>query len=188
MATINYRIEKEIFVPEKNYFKTEWVSIQRDETEYELASEVEINKWSRRGFISMCGGIIVGFALLFIFGILGSINSLFYIGCAAGAVMLFGGILLTHGWFWEKEKELCEAYNKWYKEHESELWVEASAEVKAYNEEQHRIAEAWRANHPLEEKIRACLADPLSSVDIANLARYYAEEYIKENVSRETLD
>ena len=185
MAAIKHQIEKETFVPEKNYFKTEWVSIQRDETEYELISEAEIDRWSRRGFISLCVGVIAGFAMLLIFGILGSINSWFYVGCGAGAAVLLGGIMLTHGWFWEKEKELCEAYNIWYKEHENELWAEASAEVKAYNEEQHRIAEVWRASHILEEKIRACIKDPLSSVDIANLARYYAEFYLKERQNEE---
>ena len=52
-------------------------------------------------------------------------------------------------------------------------------EVQAWNDEQERIAEEWRAAHPLEEKIRACIKDPMSSVEVANLARYYAEEYLK---------
>ena len=36
-----------------------------------------------------------------------------------------------------------------------------------------------RAEHPFEEKIRACIKDPNSSVDIADLARYYALDYLK---------
>jgi len=63
----------------------------------------------------------------------------------------------------------------------------ATEDLRAYNDKQKKIAETWRAEHPLEEKIRACLRDPMSSVDIANLARYYAEEYVKEGVSHETV-
>ena len=50
-------------------------------------------------------------------------------------------------------------------------------EIKKYNEEQERIAEAWRAEHPFEEQIRQCLLDPKSSVDIAKAAIIYVENY-----------
>ena len=181
MATINWQVEKETFIPEKNYFKTEWVKISREETTEELELENERYKWERRGFISLIIGLLGGFIFLITFGSLGgAINPYFYWGCLPGGLLLAYGIFLPHGWFWEKEQELAYAYQDWYKEHEEELWAEACKEVDAYNAEQHRIAEAWRAEHPLEEKIRACLLDPKSSVDVANLARYYAEEYLKE--------
>ena len=45
-------------------------------------------------------------------------------------------------------------------------------------EEQKKICELWRAQHPFEEAIRKA-QESKSSVDIAELARYYAEHYIK---------
>lgn len=182
MATINWQVEKETFIPEKNYFKTEWVRISREETAEELELDNKRYKWERLGFLSLFLGMFGGFILTIVFGVIGSYsgNPWFHIGTAIGIAMIFGSIFLTHGWFWEKEKEAAEAMRSWYEYHEKELWAEAMQEVDTYNEEQHRIAEAWRAEHPLEEKIRACLLDPKSSVDIANLARYYAEEYLEE--------
>ncbi len=182
MATIYWQVEKETFVPEKNYFKTEWVKISREETSQEIELENERYKWSNHGFYTLFIGLFGGFIALITFGALGeAVHHYFYWGCLPGGLMVVCGIFLPHAWFWEKEKELYYAYQDWSKEHEVELWKEARKEVDAYNTEQHQIAEAWRAAHPLEEKIRACLLDPKSSVDVANLARYYAEVYLKEN-------
>ena len=77
------------------------------------------------------------------------------------------------------EQEYSEELRDYRQEHEEELWAEATKDLKAYNEEHKKIAEACRAEHPLEEKIRACIKYPMSSVDIANLARYYAEVYLE---------
>lgn len=181
MATINWQVEKETFVPEKNYFKTEWVKISREETAEELRLENERYKWDYRGLLSLITGLFGGFIFLIVFGILGdAINPYFYWGCLPGGLLLACGIFLPHGWFWEKEKELAYAYQDWYKEHEEELWAEARKEVDAYNAEQHRIAENWRAAHPFEEYIRACIKDPNSSVAIAEAAKYYAERYMNK--------
>jgi hypothetical protein len=91
-----------------------------------------------------------------------------------------GGIIFANAVCWPNEQKYSEELLNYRQEHEEELWAEATKDLKVYNEDQKRIAEAWRAEHPLEEKIRACIKDPMSSVDIANLARYYAEVYIKE--------
>ena len=95
------------------------------------------------------------------------------IGCLIGC-LIFANVVCC-----PKEQEWADIHRKWHDEHDEELWAEAIRPIKEYNEEQKRIAEAWRAEHPLEEKIRACLLDPISSVDVANLARYYAEVYLK---------
>lgn len=180
MATIYCTVEKKTFVPEKNDFNVELVSIEREETFYELENKLKCYKFDRSGMLSLLIGIFGGFAVLLIFGLLGAnIDPRLYFGCIVGLIMILGGIFLAHGWLWEKEKECCEAYNDWYNKHEKELWAEAVKDVKAYNEEQYRIAEAWRAEHPLEEKIRACLLDPKSSTEIANLVRFCAQEYFK---------
>ena len=181
MATAVRQIKKKTFDPEKNYFNCEWVTVKREETLYEQELFAEAYKWSRRGFLTLFIGLFGGFLVLTVFGSLGSIlNPYLYWGCLPGGIMAFCGALLPSGYFWEKEHESHYAYLDWQKEHEEELWAEATKEVRAYNEEQERIAEAWRTEHPLEEKIRACLLDPKSSVDVANLARYYAEVYLKE--------
>ena len=75
--------------------------------------------------------------------------------------------------------------NAYQKEHDVWNSPELVKEVNAYNAEQERIAAEWRAKHPLEEKIRACLKDPNSSVEIADLARFYAAEYIRMEANNE---
>ena len=118
---------------------------------------------------------------LIAFGILGSLSSSwFYFGAGFGAVLFIGGIIFANAVCWPKEQQYSEELRKYRTDHEEELWAVATADIRLYNEEQKKIAELWRAVHPLEEKIRACLKDPMSSVDIANLARYYAEIYLTE--------
>lgn len=181
MTTVTWHVDKKTFVSEKNYFKTESVKITREKTAEELKFTDAQYKWSARGFWTLFIGLFGGFIVAFVFGALGSaINSSFYWGCLPGGFMIICGIFLPHGWFWEKEKEVYRAWQDWYNEHEEELWAEARKEIDAYNAEQEKIAEAWRAEHVFEEKIRACLLDPKSSVEIADLARYYALEYLKE--------
>jgi hypothetical protein len=116
------------------------------------------------------------------FGTLGSLfSSWLYFGAGFGAVLFMGGIIFANAVCWPKEQQYLEELRKYREDYENVLWAVATQELRAYNEEQKKIAEAWRAEHPLEEKIRACLRDPMSSVDIANLARYYAEVYLTEN-------
>lgn len=181
MAIAVRQIEKKTFNPEKNYFNCERVTVKREETPYEQELFAEMHKWSQRGFLTLFIGLFGGFLVLITFGTLGGILTPYlYWGCLPGGLMVLCGGFLPTGYFWEKEHESYYAYLDWQKEHEEELWAEATKDIRAYNEEQERIAEAWRAEHPLEEMIRVCLKDPNSSVDIANLARYYAEVYIKE--------
>ena len=80
----------------------------------------------------------------------------------------------------EKSEQISEELHKWQKE--NDIWTTPEVlEIRAYNEEQHRIADAWRAEHPFEEHIRACLLDMNNSVAIAEAAKYYVEQCIKTN-------
>lgn len=183
------QVEKKTFNPEKNYFNCEWVTVEREKTLYEQELLAEAYKWSRRGFLTLFIGLFGGFLVLTVFGSLGGIiNPYLYWGCLPGGIMLLCGVLLPNSYFWEKEHESHYTYLDWQKEHEDELWAEVTKDIRAYNEEQERIAKAWRAEHPLEEMIRVCLKDPNSSVDIANLARYYAVEYLRMENENEAVD
>lgn len=182
MATIHHYFDKDTFIFEKNYFSTEKIKCSRDENEIEMQLVDKSYKWANIGFYSISCGCLSGFILMLLFGALGSlINSWYFVGAFFGFVLFVGGIIFANTVCWPKENEYNEKYREYYMEHEDELWAEATKELRAYNEEQKKVAETWRAEHPLEEKIRACLKDPKSSVDIANLARYYAEIYLKEN-------
>lgn len=182
MSTVNLVVEKKTFVPEKNYFSCENVRISREETAKEIELWNNMVNWDHRGMAA------IGLGLLFciIFGITFSCiaaatgQSLFYLGIIAGTALFISSVIFANTVCWPKERECEDLRRKWHTEHDDELWAEATKPIKEYNEEQEKIAEAWRAEHPLEELIRACIKDPLSSVEVANLARYYAEVYIKE--------
>ena len=183
------RLEKKTFNPAKNYFDVEEAIIKRPSTDIEKELSNKIDKYSTCGFITIFIGIILAIACAIIFGVLAeTVHIAFGVAAFAGVLVFFiGGIVFARQYFWEHEHKYSEELCTYHKEHDEELWAEYEAEIKAYNEEQDKIAEAWRDEHPLEEKIRACIKDPKSSVEIADLARYYAIEYLKE-VSRETLD
>lgn len=185
MVTVCEYFEKETFEPDKNYFSIEKVRCARPRTEPETQLREQSYKWSCIGFRCIGWGCLVGLIFMLTFSVLAAcFSGWFYAGTAVGAMIFVGGIIFANAMCWPREQKYSEELAAYRTEHEEELWAEATKELKAYNAEQHRIAEAWRAEHPLEEKIRACLRDPMSSVDIANLARYYAEEYIKEDSSR----
>ena len=181
MATVNLVIEKKTFIPEKNYFKCDNVRVSRDETPKEIELWNNIVNWSNRGFVAIGIGVLLSIIFCISFGIWSNTNPWAYIGVVFGGFSFIGGIVFANAVCWPKEHEASDIYRKWQDEHEDELWAEASKPIKEYNDEQEKIAETWRAEHPLEELIRACIKDPISSVDVANLARYYAEAYIKGN-------
>jgi hypothetical protein len=187
MAIVCHYVDKETFEPEKNYFSIEKVQVSREETSEELELWDKAARWSSVGFLCIGWGCLIGLIFMITFGTLGSLVSpWFYIGAAVGGILFVGGIVFANAVCWPKEQEAHSVFQQYHKDHEEELWAEATAEVRAYNEKQHEIAKAWRAEHPLEEKIRACIKDPNSSVEIADLARYFASEYVKE-VSHETV-
>ena len=189
MATIKHQFEKETFIPEKNYFKCEWVTLYREETDEEIDLYNTAANWESCGPVVVAVGALLALICGIVFGMLSNQNSWFLVGVVFGFVCLIGAVIFTNIVCAPKELQAREALERWHKEHDEELWADAYAPVLAYNEEQHRIAAEWREQHPLEEKIRACLADPKSSVDIAELARYYADKYIKEDSTRgETVD
>lgn len=182
MAIREWQERKETFNPEKNYFDITYENVSRE-------TSAEEDSLERRSDRLNTLGIILGifFILTALFGgiILGSLK--FWV---AFCVVFFGsiaGIVISLYVLLGKAQEYEIALENYTKEHD--VWNTPEVqEIKRYNKEQNEFAAKWRADHPLEEKIRACLLDRESSVDIANLARYYAEEYLKEYVSRETLD
>ena len=180
MATIQHQFEKETFVPEKNYFKCDWVTVSREETEEEIKLYNAAINWDYYGMAAIGVGVILALLCGIVFGVLSNSNPWFMVGDIFSFACLFGSVIFANTVCWPREHAAKEALKDWHKENDEKLWADAYAPILAYNEEQHRIAEAWRAEHPFEEKIRACIKDPNSSVDIADLARYYAEVYIKE--------
>lgn len=182
MGKLYQYFDKDTFVPEKNYFSTESVRCEREETAEEERLWDLSYKWTTIGWNCIGWGCLIGFIGAITFGCLGGMleQPLWYIGAGLCITLFLGVIIFANAVCWPKEHKYAQEHKAYTKEHEEELWKEARKELDAYNAEQKRIAEAWRAEHPLEERIRACLRDPMSSVDIANLARYYAEEYIKE--------
>jgi hypothetical protein len=186
MAYLN--AEKKTFNPDTNYFIIDKVQYERELTLYEDELWDKREKCSTRGFWFIGLGLLVGITCLITFGSLMAISTWFVIGAIFGAVCFAGGFIFAHGYFWTKEQHYAEELREWQREHEEELWADQLAEIRAYNEEQEKIAEAWRAEHPFEEHIRTCIKDHNSSVAIAVAAKYYAENYLKEGVSRETVD
>lgn len=180
MAAINLVIEKKTFIPEKNYFKSDIVRVSREETDKEIELWNNVVSWSNRGFAAIGIGILLCLLICIPCGCWSNTNPWAYLGIGIGVASFFGGIIFANTVCWSKEHKASDIYRKWKDDHEEELWAEASKPIKEYNAEQEKIAEAWRAEHPLEEMIRACIKDPMSSVDVANLARYYADVYIKE--------
>ena len=180
MATVSLVIEKKTFIPEKNYFKCDNVQVSREETPKEIELWNKSVTWANRGFAAIGIGVLLSIIFGISFGIWSNTNPWAYIGVAVGIASFLGGIIFANVVCWSKEHEAYDLYRKWRDEHDEELWAEASRPIKEYNDEQEKIAETWRTEHPLEELIRACIKDPISSVDVANLARYYAEVYIKE--------
>ena len=172
--------DKKTFVPEKNYFSIESVKCEREETPEEIELWNRSVTWANRGFAAIGIGVLWSIILCIGFGLWANFNPWAYIGVGVGIASFLGGIIFANTVCWPRERKAYDIYSKWREEHDEELWVDIIRPIKEYNEEQQRIADAWRAEHPLEEKIRACLLDPKSSVEVANLARYYAEVYLKD--------
>lgn len=189
MATIYQYFDRDTFEPTKNYFSVEKVKCGRQRTAHETHLFDMAHQWSSIGFHCIGWGCLIGLIFMITFSVLAAcFSDWFYAGTTIGAILFVGGIIFANAVCWPKEQKYSEELQKYRTEYENVLWEAATAELRAYNDEQKKIAEAWRAEHPLEEKIRACLKDPMSSVDIANLARYYAEEYIKDGSSYENMD
>lgn len=177
MATREWQQKKETFNTEKNYFDITYVTVSRETSEEEDRLERISNRLDTWGIIlgvlfagiALFGGIVLGtLELWFAFWIVLLI-------CVAGIIVSLVVLL-------NKSQEYAIKLDMYVNEHD--VWNTPEVqELEKYNKEQNEIAAKWRAEHPLEEKIRACLLDPKSSVDVANLARYYAEEYLKEKAN-----
>lgn len=177
MAIIKWQVRRETFKPDKNYFYVDTVEVSRETSE----EEDRLNKLSSR--YDVCGVAI---------GILGIVICLFgsislgalHLWAACGISLVVGILSIFIGFCVLINKGLdCDRkLDKFQREHD--VWNTPEVqEIERYTKEQNELAAKWRAEHPLEEKIRACLLDPKSSVDIANLARYYAETYLKEKTN-----
>ena len=176
MAKIYRTINKETFIPEKNYFKVEKIEVYREETPeevlYEKKSKVYVTSaWS----IGFFGGATIFVASI----VLGSFGLL--LPCF-GLVLLLIPLFIIVKKLFDTSDSYEEKLNKFDNEFGAKLWDEATAEIYEYNKQQHKIAKEWRAQHPFEEKIRAVLDDPLSSVEIAEMAYFFAENYLKEKL------
>lgn len=172
--------EKKTFNTDTNYFTVEQVRYERELTPYEDELWDRREKCSSRGFKSIGFGALIGMICFITFGSLMTISAWFVIGAIFGAVCFCGGFILGHCYFFEREQKCAEELRAYRDEYEEALWAAELAEVRAYNEEQEKIAEAWRAEHPFEEYIRTCIKDPNSSVAIAVAAKYYAENYFNK--------
>lgn len=181
MVTMYEYFDKDTFEPDKNYFSVEKVKCERPRTEPETQLYTQAYNWSCTGFHCIGWGCLIGLIFMITFGVLASLfSSWFYIGTGVGAVLFVGGIIFANAVCWPNEQKYLEELREYRREHEEELWAEATKDLRAYNEEQKRIAEAWRAEHPFEEHIRTCIKDPNSSVAIALAAKYYAENYLNK--------
>lgn len=174
MATIEWQQRKETFNPEKNYFDITYVTVSRETSEEEdrlKRLSVRYDNW----------GVIIGIfgSLLGLFGCssLGALN--LWLSFCIVAFISISSIIIGFVVLLNKGLDCDRKLDKYLKENDVWNTLEVQ-EIERYNKEQNDFAAKWRADHPLEEKIRACLLDPKSSVDVANLARYYAEVYLKE--------
>lgn len=173
-------VEKKTFNPNTNYFIIDQVKLERNLVSYENELLDKHEKYALGGFWSIGIGVLLGLVCMIVSGILMTFSNWFVLGAIFGAACFVGGFMLAHCYFWVKEEDCTEELRKFRREHEEELWADQLAEIRTYNEEQEKIAAAWRAEHPFEEHIRICIKDPYSSVAIAEAATYYANHYMSK--------
>lgn len=174
MATVEWQVRRETFNPEKNYFNVDCVEVSREISDEE-------DTFSRKA--SSCVNVGISLVLLGVLvGLIGcpTLAALeLFVACVITLALCIASILVGSCYFMNRATYYEKKLDEYVKEHDVWNTPEVQA-VEQYNKEQNEFAAKWRAEHPLEEKIRACLLDPKSSVDVANLARYYAVEYLKE--------
>ncbi len=178
MAEKHYRtVEKKTFNPDKNYFEIEHIKITREESEEETTLNNNIVLYYNLELLMQifgpCGAIGALIVLICV--------NLWIYGLISFVVLLTLSIIVGRSLCKEGDKYSRKLY-EFYDNQVSHFWDEATAEILAHNAEQERIAEEWRATHPFEEKIRAVLDDPMSSVDIAEMAYFFADKYLKEKL------
>lgn len=177
MAIIEWQQKKETFNPEKNYFEITYETVSRETSEEEDRLEKLSGRFDTWGMIIGILGIVI---CLFGSSSLGALR--LWVACGISLVVGISSIFIGFCVLLNKGLDCDRKLAVYQREHD--VWNTPEVqEIKRYNEEQKKIAEAWRAEHPLEEKIRACLLDPKSSVEVANLARYYAEVYLEEKAN-----
>ena len=177
MAIVEWQQKKETFNPEKNYFDITYETVSRETSEEEDRLEKLSSRFDVWGMIIGILGIVI---CLFGSSSLGALH--LWVACGISLVVGISSMLIGFCVLLNKGLDCDRKLDMYQREHD--VWNTPEVqEIEKYNKEQNDFAAAWRAEHPLEEKIRACLLDPKSSVDIANLARYYAEVYLKENVN-----
>lgn len=177
MAIREWQQKKETFNPDKNYFDITYVDVVRETSGEEDRLEKLSGRFDAWGMIIGILGIVI---CLFGSSSLGAMH--LWVACGISLVVGISSIFIGFCVLLNKGLDYDRKLVMYQREHD--VWNTPEVqEIKRYNKEQNDFAAEWRAEHPLEEKIRACIKDPYSSVDIANLARYYAEEYLKENVN-----
>lgn len=187
MATINWTIKKETFNPNKNYFEVENIKVSREESEIEIKNNKLSSLYDGLStvILVLCSTVAAISGVIFLATVFNDPRYclVFLVSFVISfLIAIFGCKLLS------KTADRHQAIVYTYYE-ENDVWnTPLVKEIKAYNAEQELIAAEWRTKHPLEEKIRACIKDPKSSVEIADLARFYAKEYLLMEKNNETLD
>lgn len=187
MAKISWTLYKETFQPDKNYFTKEPVQVSRDESKFEIENNKLGDLVDAAGtLLLVLSSVLVVLSGICLVCILAN-EPKYCLACLGIFVpSLLCAFFIPKLCFKASDKYYALAYK--YCE-ENDVWnTPLAKEIKAYNAEQELIAAEWRAKHPLEEKIRACIKDPKSSVEIADLARFYAKEYLLMEKNNETLD
>ena len=187
MAKISWTLYKETFQPDKNYFTKEPVQVSRDESKFEIENNKLGDLIDTAGtLLLVLSSVLVVLSGICLVGVLAN-EPKYCLACLGIFIpSLLCAFFIPKLCFKASDKYYALAYK--YCE-ENDVWnTPLAKEIKAYNAEQELIAAEWRAKHPLEEKIRACIKDPKSSVEIADLARFYAKEYLLMEKNNETLD
>lgn len=174
MATRKWQQRKETFNPEKNYFDITYVEVSRETSTEENKLERLSNTFD---VLAICFGVLGALCLLLGGAAFSALN--LWLAFWINFISSVGGVVVALTVFLKLSWKYDELHAKYLKT--NDVWNTPEVqEIKRHNKEQNEFAIKWRAEHPLEEKIRFCLMDPKSSVDVANLARYYAEVYLKE--------
>lgn len=177
MAKIYRTIKKETFIPEKNYFEVEEVKVSREEAFEEVEYSKKANFYEDMAWLVGCGGGVITFIVAIILGAFGLL-----LFCFLSIAILLPLTYIIAGKFFKISDAYCIKDNEFYNKFGIKLWKDATAEIDEYNRQQQLIAKEWREAHPFEEKIRAVLNDPKSSVDIAEMAYMFADKYLKEKL------
>lgn len=151
---------------------------QTNEFDYkEVTHERDMTKKERKAdlistiFWWICIMTILISLVLFFIGVAGNFEILGLSALSVFVVFFISTALLERLWIEEKIYPILEAMGEYGFETEILQWEQQT-------QEQNAIAEKWRSEHEFEELIRKAKISANCN-DIAQVAKYYAEHYIK---------